>query len=157
MKVPFHGLDARYCSRHYCMSQKGGGYHGFSGARYQRGSGGIGDFFGGLYHQAIPFIKQGLLGVGKYALRSGAKFLDSLESGQSVKEAARERWRAAKDDAITKITGGQVGTGKIYKKKKKRCCRRRRQTRTTTSKRRERNTTTTRRTKRRRTKSDIFD
>ena len=122
MKVPFHGLDARDCAHHYCSGSHqygAGAYPVFSGARNQRGAG-IGSFLGGLARQALPFLKNTLFGLGRYALRSGGQMLDDVQGGANVKDAFHNRVNAAKRDAITKITGGQVGTGGRRRKRKRR-------------------------------------
>jgi hypothetical protein len=126
MKVPFHGLDPHSCVAHYCSNQSGGGiYPAFAGARYQQGHG-LGSMLGGLFRSAVPIFKRGLAGVGKYALRSGAKFVDDVAGGKSFKEAAQGRLIAAKNDALSKLrdemssAGEQTGTGK--RKRKRKCC-----------------------------------
>ena len=147
MKVPFHGLDPRSCAFHYCAGQRGGGgYPAYSGVRYQRGSGtGLGSVLSGLFRQTVPFLKRGLFSLGKYALSSGNKFLEDLEAGKNLNEAAHDRLRAAKNDAIQTITGGQIGSGRKLKKKRK-CCP------STVTKRKR----TKKQKKRQRTKADFF-
>lgn len=119
MRAPYVGLDPRICVSHYCMRNQRGGSPYFAGGRIQRGSG-FGDFLGGIFRSALPFIKNTLFGVGRYALRSGGKLLDDVQGGATFKEAAKNRWDAAKRDAVAVATGGQVGTGR----KRKKCCRR---------------------------------
>jgi hypothetical protein len=45
--------------------------------------------------------------------------IDDLESGRNIRESAKERFDEAKRDAVSKITGGQVGTGCGLKRKSK--------------------------------------
>lgn len=118
MKLPYRGPDALSCVRHYSSSFQGGSgmYPVFSGSRYQRGSG-VGDIFKGLWRTAVPFIKKGLYGIGRYALRSGGRLLDDLEQGTNLKTAAKARFDEAKRDAIGTVIGNQDGSGRKRKRK----------------------------------------
>ena len=80
MRVPYRGPDALSCVRHYTATrQSGSGVPGvFTGGRGQRGHGFLGNVFGGLLRGAVPFIKKGLAGIGRYALKSGGGVLSTI-------------------------------------------------------------------------------
>lgn len=108
MRFPYNP-DVTACVGHYCDQQEGGSLPVYIGARYQRGSG-LGSFLGGIFRTAIPFLKKGLLGIGKYGLERGLQLVGELERGKQFGDAARDQVQHAKQDFANKIraqTGGR--------------------------------------------------
>ena len=72
----------------------------------------------------MPFLTRTAAGIGRYALRSGGKLLEDLQSGTDLKTAAKARLDDAKRVALdavkdTLISAGQSGTGIRRRRKRK--------------------------------------
>ena len=94
--------------------QVGGAIPGFSGLRYQRGSG-LGSFFSGLFRLALPIIKSAGRTIGKQALASGASIMRDLSSGLEPNQVFKARGREALGNLLTKAPSNlqqQQQTGK---------------------------------------------
>lgn len=103
----------------YYLSQAGSGISGFSGIRYQRGSG----FFGRLISGGIlPIIKKVLPYLGKKAMDVGLDIADDVMGGENFKESAQKRLKGSAKgvaaDAIAKMK--QMRGSGIRRRKRRR-------------------------------------
>ena len=101
----------------YYANQVGSGIPGFSGVRYQRGSG----FFSKIFQSAIlPALKY----LGRTALSAGSGILSDVAEGQNIKESIKTRGLAAgKKTAMAAMERGQrflqTGQGRRRKRRTK--------------------------------------
>src|SRR5664279_1628333 len=79
---------------YYSRQQKGNGMPIYMGAPSQRGHG-LGNMLGSLFRRILPFLKQNAIPLlqrgAAMALRTGAKVVDDVHDGQTVKESLKER------------------------------------------------------------------
>lgn len=75
----------------------------------QRGRGGVGSIFGGLWRYLAPLASSGLKSLGKQSLRSGGNVLRDLASGRDLKNSLLEQGQ----DAINNLA--QKGVSKLKK------------------------------------------
>ena len=104
----------------YYMQQGGRGLPVFHGARVQRGHG-IGSIFGGLFRSFFPILKRLAPIIGRKALQTGVQIAADIISGQSFKEAAKNRVSHAFQEGINTIApsdSDQSGSG--FKGRKRR-------------------------------------
>ena len=98
MRVRYEPEDVKFWTEVLLQAaqsnQFGSGIPGFSGLRYQRGSG-LGSFFSGLFRLALPIIKSAGRTIGKQALASGASIMKDLSSGREPSHVFKERGREA--------------------------------------------------------------
>lgn len=107
----------------YYQSQAGNGlgdigqlYH-ISPKYYQRGRGGIGSFFSGIFRHLKPLMRSGLHALKKQSLKTGVNILKDL--GQKpIKDIFIEEGKAAVDDlaqkGIKKLQKMQNGKGTAH-------------------------------------------
>lgn len=101
----------------YYDSQVGSGGvdHVFVGSPYQKGHG-IGQFLGGLFRKALPFLKRGAKAVGREALRAGMHIIDDVSTHNvpfknALRNRAYESTHNLKRKAEEKIDNLMKGSG----------------------------------------------
>ena len=72
----------------YYFNQHGAGLPVFRGSAIQKGYG-LGGLFRGLLQTAAPVLKQGLISVGKSAMKAGVETLSDVARGENVKSALK--------------------------------------------------------------------
>lgn len=93
-------MPAQYAR--YYLQQSGGGnggggdnggigmmYH--SPQIYQRGRGGIGNFFSGLFQKLHPLMRSGLTAVKNQSLKTGSAILNDLADNKNIKNVLKEQ------------------------------------------------------------------
>lgn len=121
-------MDTYYTQ--YYLNQKGGGLADIgtlyrSPLFHQRGRGGIGNFFSGIFRHLRPFVSSGISALKDEAIKSGAAVLTDLGNNKPIDEILKTQGkRAAKSLAyrgINKLQKMQKGGArKKYIKRKKR-------------------------------------
>ena len=100
--------------------QCGHGLSGFSGVRYQKGFG----LLGNLFAKALPYLKQFGKYIGKKLLGVGTDIAGDITEGKPIKESVKKRLKASASevaqDGMTKLQNVlQKGSGKRRVSKKK--------------------------------------
>ena len=103
----------------YYVNQVGSGLTGYSGIRYQRGSG----FFGRLFSGIGNIFKELLPAAGKRILPSGIGLAQDVLAGENVLKSAKSRLVEAgknvADEALEQIKSRlQKGSGRRRKRRK---------------------------------------
>src|SRR5664279_3135320 len=112
-----HGMYEEYYSR----QQKGNGMPIYMGAPSQRGHG-LGNMLGSLFRRILPFLKHNAIPLlqrgAAMALRTGAKIVDDVHDGQTVKESLKERVPSGIKSFVSSIIN-QSGSGAYRRHKSK--------------------------------------
>src|SRR5664279_1397244 len=120
---------------YYSRQQNGNGMPIYMGAPSQRGHW-LGNMLGSLFRRILPFLKQNAIPLlqrgAAMALRTGAKVVDDVHDGQTVKESLKERVPSGIKSFVSSIIN-QSGSGayrrnKSIKRKKTRKIRQRHST-----------------------------
>ena len=116
-------VSQRHLEDYYRQQLGGGGYPIFIGGRGQRGKG-LGNLFGSLFRNILPFLKSGLKAVGKQALRTGLDVAtDVIKGGQNLRESVQNRVPegiknfAVEKGFIPREVGKQEGSGNRKRKR----------------------------------------
>lgn len=84
----------------YYLQQSGGGADGandgigmiyHSPQVYQRGRGGVGNFFSGLFQRLQPLMKSGLTAVKKQSIKTGSAILNDLGENKNLRNVLKEQ------------------------------------------------------------------
>src|SRR5664279_5464917 len=106
---------------YYSRQQKGNGMPIYMGAPSQRGHG-LGNMLGSLFRRILPFLKQNAIPLlqrgAAMALRTGAKVVDDVHDGQTVKESLKERVPSGIKSFVSSIIN-QSGSGAYRRHKSK--------------------------------------
>src|SRR5664279_3694693 len=106
---------------YYSRQQKGNGMPIYMGVPSQRGHG-LGNMLGSLFRRILPFLKQNAIPLlqrgAAMALRTGAKVVDDVHDGQTVKESLKERVPSGIKSFVSSIIN-QSGSGAYRRHKSK--------------------------------------
>lgn len=100
-------MPAHYARYYLQQSGGGGGGDGSSSSNggigmiyhspqvYQRGRGGVGNFFSGLFQRLQPLMKSGLTAVKNQSLKTGSAILNDLAENKNIKSVIKEQGLSA--------------------------------------------------------------
>lgn len=104
-------MPAHY-ARYYMQQSGGGGSGEGSGSSlnggigmvyhspqvYQRGRGGVGNFFSGLFQRLQPLMRSGLTAVKNQSLKTGSAIMNDLAENKNIKNVLKEQGLNALND-----------------------------------------------------------
>ena len=102
--------EKTWCDFYLCQAkQTGHGINGFQGQAYQRGNG-LGSFFGRLFRNIFPIVKQVGKSIGKTvgreALDMGVNVIGDVVKGKKPKESMKTRGLNAAERPIKESRNG---------------------------------------------------
>jgi len=103
----------------YYAKQSGGAMPVFVKTKHQRGHG-LGSMLSGLFRNVVlPFLKRNVGSLAGNVLKTGARVLDDVVRGKSLKDTVRKRIPEAIKAAARDIDW-QTGSGKPGRKRRRR-------------------------------------
>ena len=91
----------------------------YSGARWQKGHGGIGQVFGGLMRVARPLLGSVKRTLIKRGLKQGLGLAEDVLAGRNVKQAAAKRLKNVVMNSIQDTVSGASGAPPNRRKRKR--------------------------------------